>query len=1057
MSFALENVARLKPEIRLAQAISEFEADLSSNQKASLHTYRSQIQNVPLAPSEVMRLTAEIDRSASSRNVSRQCFGPRMTNFLYAVQQFASIGDVMVGGSQNLIACGVWAVVRMLLLSIVTMSSYLEKLSSLLMDAGRSAPRYQEIVLVFPRSKPLQSYLAEYFITVVDLCHTVFKLAHKSTVRWFVSTLDDSSLKGYQSDFDRWANLIRDEVNTLVAKRVEKEAQANTHFRALMGKASSSVSLEQKLKTRLRILESCSTYDYETPWKQIRKVGNATLFNQIADYQDWRSQANSSTLFYTGKLGSGKSVLLANIVDDLNLYVQRKDVVTYFFCRYDISESLKARTIIGSLVRQLLRPISELDEAAKVFDDTVLAPDFEYMFKLLEHVIPNAYKAYFILDGLDECDYSERSILIPQLQRLQDRFTLLVCISYRLEPDNALRLKPEEFTTPRSISMSEDNPDIEDFILNELENCLQSSTLVLGDPSLILEIRDALLQHSQGMFLWVALQIKSLCAMKTDESIRQALVDLPKDLTETFLRILARVEIAGQSYQRQILELVTVAQRPLHVNELREALSVVPGNTTWDPATLLNDIYSTLACCGPLVIVDEEELTIRLVHHSVKQFLLTKFNPTTYTGFTIGEAHKTMTSIIVTYLNYGIFGTQLSTIVSPQIMTESVPSGIIRSTLGSSLVVRSLALKFLRSKTPNYDIGQTLIESRKLFKDRLVSDFHFYSYAKSCWQQHMLCTLELEPKISSLLLRLLRNGVVDASTRDDHGDTLLSQAAERGNEVIFALLLETDQFETDLKDIGRWKPLHLASEDGHINIVKLLVEKGADINAADMNGRTLLYRASENGHIDVVKLLLEKGADVNATDKNGWTPLCTASQHRHIDVVKLLLEMGADVNAADENGRTPLYWVSFRGHVNIIKLLLEKEADINTADKRGFTPLHRASQDGKADVVKLLLEKEADVSVADKSRWTPLHRASENGQIDIVKLLLNKGADVNAADENGTTPLYWASFRGHVDIVKLLLERGADVNVADKTGWAPLHWASKNGHVDVVKLLSSRS
>ncbi|RDW75101.1 hypothetical protein BP6252_06243 [Coleophoma cylindrospora] len=483
--------------------------------------------------------------------------------------------------------------------------------------------------------------------------------------------------------------------------------------------------------------------------------------------------------------------------------------------------------------------------------------------------------------------------------------------------------------------MSEENPDIKDFISNELENCLEYSTLVIKDPSLILEIRDTLLQQSQGMFLWVALQIKSLCAMKTDESIRQALVDLPKDLTETFLRILARAEIAGQSYQRRILELVTVAQRPLHVNELREAISVVPGNTTWDPATLLNDIYTTLACCGPLVIVDEEELTVRLVHHSVKQFLLAKFNPTTYKQFTVREAHKTMTSIIATYLSYGIFGTRLSTIVSPQIMTESVPSGIIRSTLGSSLVVRSLALKLLRSKTPNYDIGQTLIESRRLFNDRLVNDFYFYSYAKSCWQEHMLCTLELEPKISSLLLRLLKNGAVDASTRDDHGDTLLSQAAERGNEVIVALLLETDQFETDLNDKSRRTPLHWASHNGHINIVKLLLEKGADVNAADKDSCSPLYWASQDGQIDVVKLLLEKGASINTAEHTGWTPLHRASEDGHVDVVKLLLEMGANINATGMNGKAPLYIASKNGHGDVVKLLLEKSANVNTADEHG--------------------------------------------------------------------------------------------------------------------------
>ena len=100
---------------------------------------------------------------------------------------------------------------------------------------------------------------------------------------------------------------------------------------------------------------------------------------------------------------------------------------------------------------------------------------------------------------------------------------MLLCVSFRLEPNNTHKLSSEEFTTPRISSIPEDNPDIEAFIKAELENCLESKKLVIGNPTLILEIRDALLERSQGMFLWVALQIISLCAMKTDEGIRQAL------------------------------------------------------------------------------------------------------------------------------------------------------------------------------------------------------------------------------------------------------------------------------------------------------------------------------------------------------------------------------------------------------------------------------------------------------------------------------------------------------------------------------------------------------
>ena len=116
MSTALANASRLKPEIRLAQAVSQFEADLPTEEKARFCTYRSQSRDSPPETSDVMRLTAEIDRQASGKIGRGRCFGPRLTNFLQAVQQFAALGDIIVGGSQNLIACGVWTIVRMSLL-----------------------------------------------------------------------------------------------------------------------------------------------------------------------------------------------------------------------------------------------------------------------------------------------------------------------------------------------------------------------------------------------------------------------------------------------------------------------------------------------------------------------------------------------------------------------------------------------------------------------------------------------------------------------------------------------------------------------------------------------------------------------------------------------------------------------------------------------------------------------------------------------------------------------------------------------------------------------------
>jgi hypothetical protein len=116
MSVMLANASSLKAEVRLAQAISRFEADLSREQKAAFQASKLQTHKSPPTPSDVMRVAAEIDRSASGKVGGGRCFGPRFTNVLHAVQQFAALGDIIIGGSQSIIACGVWSLVRMTLL-----------------------------------------------------------------------------------------------------------------------------------------------------------------------------------------------------------------------------------------------------------------------------------------------------------------------------------------------------------------------------------------------------------------------------------------------------------------------------------------------------------------------------------------------------------------------------------------------------------------------------------------------------------------------------------------------------------------------------------------------------------------------------------------------------------------------------------------------------------------------------------------------------------------------------------------------------------------------------
>ncbi|KAL8371899.1 hypothetical protein RB595_001618 [Gaeumannomyces hyphopodioides] len=1005
MSSALTQAAPLKPEIRLAQKVSEFEAALSGEQKATFRSYRSQAQASPPDAGDIMRLTAEVDRRAAGRGYRGRCFGPRFSNILQTTQQFAALGDVVVGASQNIIACGIWSLVRMTLL----------KLSDLLMAIGRSSPRYQMMALLYPQSKKLQSHLCEYFVVVVSLCHQHLKLIQKSTLGQLLSFPSDSDLKAYQSGADLWVSLIKDEVNALMAKDLVEQG---SRTKALL-LFSKSETYRKKFKAYSRILNACSAYDYQKSWKEIRKAGHTTLLDQTQEYQDWKAQTSSCTLVCTGKLGSGKSVLLANMVGDLSLHVQNNPLpVAYFFCRHDTPESLQARTIMGCLARQLLGTHPGPARLEDLTDATSPAMDLDGVTSLVLKVLPP--KAYIIVDGLDECGDDQAQSLLRSLRQLQDTSSLLACVSFRVEPDTASRLRTTAFARPSFWQIPDNNPDIGQFISAELERRRVFGKLKMGDPLLIVEIEDALMQGAHGMFLWVALQIESLCTAKTDQAIWQALADLPKDLPSTFSRILRKSETLGEDYQQKTLELVIAARRPLTTDELREALSVTPGNTDWSPAQLLNDIHATLACCGGLVIVDEEDFAVRLVHHSVKQFLLGGFRGSSGGMFTLDSALATMGHIVVTYLNYGVFDMQLSTSVAPHLMVATAPQKIIQSSLGTSTSgrVQEATLRLFKSrKQSEYNIGPLLMNERNRSNSPYTHQFSFLPYAKLHCLHHIKCTGLKKPGFHGLILTLLRKGMIDMSADDADGLTLRQWATKHGH-MIFGRLLDKLPSRTRIFETQR-----------------------------------LLLEATQSGDEGVVRFLLGSGVDKEAKNTKGETPLQLAAMHGHEGVVWLLLGSGADTEAKNTEGETPLHLAAMHGREGVVRLLLGNGADTEAANKNGWGPLHFAVDHGHKDMVSLLLEKGANIEAVDKDGWGPLHFAADHGHKDMVSLLLEKGANIEAADKNGRRPLHLAVVHWHEDAVSLLLDSGANKEAKDLKGGRPADLARARGFFDIVELL----
>lgn len=188
----------------------------------------------------------------------------------------------------------------------------------------------------------------------------------------------------------------------------------------------------------------------------------------------------------------------------------------------------------------------------------------------------------------------------------------------------------------------------------------------------------------------------------------------------------------------------------------------------------------------------------------------------------------------------------------------------------------------------------------------------------------------------------------------------------------------------------------------------------------------LFQNAIKAGQLDDVRILIEKGEDVNKPFKDGVTPLHVAVINDQTNITAQLLQSGARVNATDSTtNATPLHMAALYGRTSIAELLIQNGADLNAKMKFDITPLLVASQFNQAKMVEILLDKKANINHADQEGYTALHFAAQNGDETITRLLLKHHANINALDKTKkATPLTVALENNHPDIAKILQENG---------------------------------
>ena len=191
------------------------------------------------------------------------------------------------------------------------------------------------------------------------------------------------------------------------------------------------------------------------------------------------------------------------------------------------------------------------------------------------------------------------------------------------------------------------------------------------------------------------------------------------------------------------------------------------------------------------------------------------------------------------------------------------------------------------------------------------------------------------------------------------------------------------------------KVIEWAFKDDRIDILDILIAKGADINFTNYNGYTLLDSVAISGTPLLAEYLLKNGADINTRNKNGRTPLHLAVDRDKLSIVQYLVANGADVNAGDKHGNTPLHFAVRNKYLAAVEYLVKNGADVNASDKYGNTPLLIAVRTYKLSIVKYLVEKGADVNCRDKDGNTPLwHSQEKDHTYKIKRYLIAHGATV---------------------------------------------------------------
>ncbi|PON27255.1 hypothetical protein TGAM01_v203636 [Trichoderma gamsii] len=828
-------------------------------------------------------------------------------------------------------------------------------------------------------------------------------------------------------------------------------------------------------------------------------------------YMKWAT-SHECLLWIKGKPGAGKSTLLKYAVSKQRDIPSAKDddvVLSFFF--HGRGNAIQ-KTPLGFL-RSILH--QALEKAPEAFPDLVDTyqqrckvmgnpPENwqwhpEELWRFFELSLPQILanrSIWLFVDALDECGEDDARNLVQRFKALLKRISRLpswihfrVCFSCRHYPILSSRDLLEV-----CLEM-ENESDISTYVKSTLK-------LTSFEEPTRFKIRDLIISRASGVFLWTQLVVKKVQGLELDgdgpNKIEATIRSTPEGLHELYKELIKGMT----SSSLRLIQWVCFAARPLSTEELRWAMvidvrcpSLQECQKAYDyiPDSKRMDQQVIKLSRGLATVVPGFNMqVVQFIHQSVKDFfmdkgLVTLDNSLTSTDEAIGMAQFQLLKTCILYMKMEEISQSTShgsglkaelpflhyavtSWVSHLQKCDAIkfsPKNILELLSWPSNVILDLWVRlFIQLGRPS---GPTPVAKTTLI--HIAAEYRLVGVLAAILENNGQTYININSKDKhgktplswaaqkgnvAVVKTLLDTGQAEINSTDIEGQTPLSRATRKGNVAVIKTLLDTGQVKIDSTDYGGRTPLSWAAEYGNEATVNILLNTGqVKVNSEDCGGMTPLSWAAYAGREAVVKILLKAGAEVNLKSQGNRSPLSWAAQKGQEAVVKLLLNMGAEVDQKDKYNWTPLLWAAKEGHEAAVTTLLSLgQAKVNLTDQKGRTPLSCAAKGGHEAVVTALLSLgQANVDIKDQKGRTPLWRAAKKGREATVKLLLNSGAQVDLKDHFNRTPLMWAAYCGYDAVVKLLLDAGTEVDSKDKFNQTSLVWAAENGHEAVVKLL----